>query len=557
MKKLFLLSLILLVAASLVLGSCAKETTATTSTPATTPSTTTTTMTSTKPPTSTAPTTTSTAVTTTTAAAPAPTGTLRATYPSWIETMDPNLQTTFEYALYDHVIALDEQGNYIPEVAESWSHSDDGLVWTLKIHKGIKFHNGDDLTSADVKFSIERLMKAGSMSPWVGQYKATIDHIDTPDANTVVINNKIVDYMFYTAIWGCPVVPKGYIEKNGDAYFNTHPIGSGPWKFAKLTPGVSLEFDAVPNHWRVTPQWAHLLVELIPEASTSVAKLKRGETDVIAVNLDQALQVKKQGFELRTLGRPTTPVMCMLGIWDSNGPISNIKVRQALSLAINRQEVANTFFNGLAQPGGVLWTAPTSWGYNPDWVNGPWFKYDATQAKALLKEAGYPDKFANPVITLYSTTATSWLPDLNLIVSQYWEAVGVQTKVVPIDMGQLRALMYASPYPDQLKGTEAIWNMPTMQVSIPFLKSAIHSQGNWRLLQDPKWDAMWASISAAPDPNKQVELFRQTVEYMLGQYIVPGIVNIPQYYAVSPQMGDWTIRYSYDLWGSFAGMKKK
>jgi peptide/nickel transport system substrate-binding protein len=471
--------------------------------------------------------------------------------------MDPNLQTTFEYALYDHVIALDEQGNYVPEVAESWSHSDDGLVWTLKIRKGIKFHNGDDLTSADVKFSIERLMKPGSMSPWIGQYTATIDHIETPDASTVVINNKIVDFMFYTAIWGCPVVPKNYIETNGDEYFNEHPIGSGPWKFAKLTPGVSIEFDAVPNHWRVTPQWAHLLVELIPESSTSLAKLKRGETDVTSVNLDQALQVKSQGFELRTLGRPTTPVICMLGTWASDGPLSDIKFRQALSLAINRPEVANSFFNGLAQPGGVLWTAPTSWGYDPSWVDGPWFKYDPAQAKELLKEVGYPDKFANPVITLYSTTATPWLPDLNLIVSGYWEAIGVQTKVVPIDMGQLRGLMYADPYPPELVGTDAIWNMPTMQVSIPFLKSAIHSQGNWRLLKDPKWDALWASISAEPDPAKQMQLFRETVKYMLDQYIVPGIVNIPQYYAVSPQVGDWTIRYSYDLWGSFAGMKKK
>jgi peptide/nickel transport system substrate-binding protein len=556
MKKLFLLSLMLLLAASLILGSCAKETTTTTSTPATTSATTTTTAISTKPPTSITQTTAATTAPTTTAA-PAPTGTLRATTSAWIETLDPNLQTTFEYALYDHVIALDEQGNYVPEVAESWSHSDDGLVWTLKIHKGIKFHNGDDLTSADVKFSIERLMKPGSMSPWIGQYSATIDHIDAPDANTVVITNKIVDYMFYTAIWGCPVVPKNYIEANGDENFNKHPIGSGPWKFAKLTPGVSIEFDAVPNHWRVTPQWAHLIVELIPESSTSVAKLKRGETDVIAVNLDQAVQVKNQGFELRTLGRPTTPVMCMLGTWATDGPLSDIKVRQALSLAINRQEVANTFFNGLAQPGGVLWTAPTSWGYDTSWVDGPWFKYDPAQAKALLEQAGYPDKFANPVITLYSTTATSWLPDFNLIISNYWEAVGVKTKVVPIDMGQLRALMYADPYPDQLKGTEAVWNMPTMQVSIPFLKSAIHSQGNWRLLKDTKWDALWASISAQPDPDEQIDLFRQTVEYMLDQYIVPGIVNIPQYYAVSPQIGDWTIRYSYDLWGSFAGMKKK
>jgi len=550
MKKFYLLALGLLLVASLVLGSCAEETTTTTTTTAPPPTSTTTS----KPPTST---TTSTATKPPTTVPPGPTGTLRATWPSWIETTDPNLQTTFEFALYEHLIALDEQGNYVPELAESWSLSPDGKVWTFKIRKGIKFHNGDDLTAADVKFSFERLRRPGSMSPWIGQYNATIDHIDTPDGNTVEIYTKIVDYMFYTAIWGCPIVPKNYIEKNGDAYFNEHPVGTSPWKFVKLTPGVKIEFEAVPNHWRMTPQWAKLVVELIPEASTSLAKLRRGETDIVAVNLDQALDVRGEGFELRTLGRPTTPVICMMGTWASDGPLSDVKVREALSLAINRPEIAKTFFNDLATPGGVLWTAPTSWGYDPSWTSGPWFKYDLNQAKALLAEAGYPDKFADPEITLYSTTATSWLPDLNLIISGYWEAAGVQTKVVPIDMGQLRALMYKDPYPPELVGTDSIWNMPTMQVSVPFLKSAIHSAGNWRLLKDTKWDTMWASISMEPDPEKQIELFRQTVEYMLDQYIVPGIVNIPTYYAIGIDVGEWTVRYSYDLWGSFAGMKKK
>lgn len=124
-------------------------------------------------------------------------------------------------------------------------------------------------------------------------------------------------------------------------------------------------------------------------------------------------------------------------------------------------------------------------------------------------------------------------------------------------MGQLRALMYQDPLPASLWGTDAIWNMPTMQVSIPFLKSAVHSKGNWRLLKDPTWDALWASISTQPDPNKQIELFRQTIKYMLDQYVVPGIVNIYAYYAVNPKIGDWTLRFQYDLWGGFAGIKKK
>jgi peptide/nickel transport system substrate-binding protein len=482
---------------------------------------------------------------------------LRATAPSWIETLDPNLQTTFEYALYEHLIGIDTEGNFIPELAESWSLSDDGLVYTFKLRKGIKFHNGDEFTSADVKFSLERIMREGSMSPWIGQYSATIDHIETPDDYTVLVYDKFVDYMFYTALWGCPILPKNYIEENGDEYFNEHPIGTGPWKFVKLTPGVSIEFEAVPNHWRITPEWANLIVELIPESSTALAKLRRGETDIVAVNMDEALQVRDEGYELRILGRPISPIICMLGTWATDGPLSDIRVRQALSLAINRQEIADTFFNGLGEPGGVLWTAPSSWGYDPAWTDGPWYQYDRDAAKALLAEAGYPDSFANPEITIYSHPTTAWLPDLHLIISGYWEAVGVQTKVVPIDGGQLRALMYAEPYPEELVGTACIWPMPTMQVSIPFLMSAIHSEGNWRLLKDTEWDALHASISQEPDPNKQIELFRQTVEYMLDQYVAEGIVNLWNYYAVSDEIGEFTLRFQYDIWGSFAGIKKK
>ena len=544
MKKLFLIPLIALLAVSLVLIGCGEPT----------PTTPTTTKPATTTPAATKPATTTPA--TTTSAKPVPTGTLRATAPSWQETLDPNLQTTFEYALYEHLIGIDAEGNFIGELAKDWSVSNDGLVWTFNIRKGIKFHNGDDFTAADVKFSLERIMKAGSMSPWKTEYSATIAHIDIPNPDTIEIYCKKVNYMFYTSIWGCPMLPAKYINEKGDAYFNEHPVGSAPWKFVKLTPGVSIEFEAVKDHWRITPAFAKLIVELVPESSTALAKLRNGETDIVAVNMDEALQMKGEDYELRILGRPTTPVICMLGTWATDGPLSDVRVRKALSLAINRQEIANTFFNGLAEPGGVIWTAPSSWGYDPAWTTSSYFKYDPTAAKALLKEAGYPDKFANPVITIYSHATQSWLPDLHLIMSGYWEAIGVKTKIVPIDGGQLRGMMYGAK-DASLYGAACIWNMPTMQVSIPFLLSAIHSNGNWQLLHDPTWDALWASISLSPDQDTQMKLFRQTIESLFTKYVIPGIANIYTYYAVSDDIGDWTLRFQYDLWGGFAGIKKK
>jgi peptide/nickel transport system substrate-binding protein len=468
--------------------------------------------------------------------------------------MDPNLQTTFEYALFEHLIGIDEDGNFVGELATDWSVSDDGLVWTFNLRHGVKFHNGDEFTSADAKFSLERIMEEGSMSPWKPEYSATITNVVAPDDYMVEVHCSKVNYMFYTSLWGCPMLPKNYIEANGDAYFNEHPIGSAPWKFVKLTPGVSIEFEAVPNHWRITPQWAKLIVELVPESSTALAKLRVGDTDIVAVNMDEALDVQAEGFELRILGRPTVPVICMLNTWESTGPISNVLVREALSLAINREEIANTFFSGLAEPGGVIWTAPTSWGYDPAWMTSDYFKFDTNKAMELLAEAGYPDAFDDPVITLYSMSYIPWLPDLNQIISGYWEAAGVQTKIETIDMGQLRAMMYVQD--PAMTGKVAIWNMPTMQVSVAFLLSAIHSQGNWQLLHDATFDDLWNSISTTPDQETQLALFRQTVEYMLGQYIAPGIVNIYSYYAVSPVIGDWTLRFQYDLWGGFAGIKR-
>ena len=158
MKKLFLILLTLLLAISLAVGSCGEE-----------------------EPTPEEPTPTT-----------GPTGTLRDTTAAWIETLDPNLQTTFEYALYEHLIGRDVAGNFVGELAESWSLSADGLTWTFDIREGVKFHNGDDFTSADAKFSIERIMEEGSMSPWIGEYSDTIASMETPDDYTLLIHCNFV-----------------------------------------------------------------------------------------------------------------------------------------------------------------------------------------------------------------------------------------------------------------------------------------------------------------------------------------------------------------------------
>ena len=110
---------------------------------------------------------------------------------------------------------------------------------------------------------------------------------------------------------------------------------------------------------------------------------------------------------------------------------------------------------------------------------------------------------------------------------------------------------------ESLWGKACIWNMPTMQNSVPFLLSALVSFGNWQLLHDDEFDALWTSITQVADQDTQKDLFQQTVQYYLDQYVGPGICALYTYYAVSDTIGEWTLRFQYDLWGGFAGIKKK
>jgi len=458
--------------------------------------------------------------------------------------------------MYDTLVGIDPEGNIIPSLAESWSVSDDGVVWTFNLRKGLKFHNGEEVTSADVKHSLERHMGPASRSPWGGQFRATIGEIELPDPYTVVINTKKISHLFYTIMMGGSITPKAYIEEHGDEYFNQNPIGTGPWKLVKLTPGVSIELEANKDHHRYVPAFEKLIVELVPEESTRIAKLKRGEIDITSVSMDRAVQLQKEGYEMRTLARPSNPIVAFSNLWDATGPTSDIRVRQALSLAINRPEIAEAFFQGLAEPWGVLWTAETSWGFDPAWKEEP---YDPVKAQSLLKQAGYPGSFENPEVKLYShaQVGAGWLPDFAQIIAGYWEAIGVKTRIVPIESGKLRGKIYTDPPDPTMVGSAWVWFMPTMPVSLNYLESAYKTGVNWRLVSDPEWDALYDSVHAEPNETKRIELFRELVKNAHDRYVCLGVSSLFSQYAVSDKIGEWTQRTEFGMWSAYVGVQHK
>ncbi|MBM2825935.1 MAG: hypothetical protein HW402_1599 [Dehalococcoidales bacterium] len=337
------------------------------------------------------------------------------------------------------------QGQFAPGYLEKWEMSADALSWTLYVRKGIKFHNGDDLTAKDVKFSLERFMQSGSSQPFLRRATKSIEIVD--DYTVRVYTNDV--QIFYDTILSHQeggghgqVMPKDYFERVGAEGFQRRPVGSGPFKFVRRIPGDMVEYEALDKHWRTTPEFKKLTLVLMPEETTRVASLKTGEIDFSDIGLEAAVNLEQAGFRI-VFEEERGPTIHLLGAFeDAAGPIGDIRVRQALSLAINRDEMRKTFFMGKAGP-----PAPPGIGELSD-VNVPWWKeyaakvyrYDPEEAQRLLKEAGYSQGF-NIKINAASVAGAPYLPKMAEVVQGYWLKVGVKAEVVPGDYGSLRPLL--------------------------------------------------------------------------------------------------------------------
>src|SRR5262249_7124232 len=203
--------------------------------------------------------------------------------PTWFDPGDkPGIITPFMvlYALHDGLVKPMPGNPMAPSLAESWSVSKDGLVYEFVLRKGVRFHNGDPVTAEDVKFSFDRYRGAGA-----AVLKARVASVDVVDQQRVRFRLKQpwLDFMvFYAtpatgAAW---VVPKKYIEKVGDEGFKKAPIGAGPYRFVASKPGVELTLEAFDGYWRKVPSVKTLVFRVIPDESTRLAALKRGEVDI-------------------------------------------------------------------------------------------------------------------------------------------------------------------------------------------------------------------------------------------------------------------------------------
>ena len=490
------------------------------------------------------------------AAATAPTGTLRYANADFSnESTDPiNLESVWGFAMYDSLLTFDPQGNVVGNLAENYNLTADGLTWTFKIRQGVKFHNGDPLTADDVVFSLQRFGSKDSTNPWSPYILKNSESITATDSSTVVYKAQRPEWPLKIPFAWTRILPKNYFLQTGQDGFRTNPVGTGPYKFSRWVPKTSMEFDANTDYWGPTPQWAHVTETFVPEEATRVAKLERGDVDIIgALSFDRMVELKNKGFRLQQVGLPTVANLSFPATWMSQGPTSDIRIRQAMSYAINRQEVCDTFYKGFAKPGGWWFWCEQTWGYDASqWTPDP---YDPAKAKQLLADAGYPGKFTPQTVTLFTNAV---MADLMQILQGYWQNVGLNSDIQIVDSPVWLSLSFVrvKTATDKQVGGVMPWVNPAFFNNVYHSANLFTSGGTRSTGNDPKADQMYQAAVTELDDTKAKQLWQQMMHYGYDtMWVNIELVEVPTLFVAGPGVGAFTYKQNLSLQDAYVGIQ--
>lgn len=310
-------------------------------------------------------------------------------------------ETLFEY---DNDLKLQ------PKLAESYKVSDDGLTWTIALKKGIKFQDGTDFNADAVVFNFERWMDPANpyhkgefpyypflYGGFKGDPNHKIEYVKAIDDSTVEFKlvEKTAPFISYLAIPMFGIASPDAIKKYGDKFYE-HPVGTGPFTFDSWTRNDKIVLKANKDYYeKGQPYLDELIFRVIPDNSSRLTALQSGEVDMIdGLNPDDADTIKGNSA-LKIIKRPSFNIGYMV-LNTQMAPFDNVKVRQAINMAIDKKSIVDAFYNGYAEVAKNP-IPPVLWGYNNEVKD---YEFNVKEAKKLLAEAGYPNGFKTELWTM-------------------------------------------------------------------------------------------------------------------------------------------------------------
>ena len=403
--------------------------------------------------------------------------------------------------LYDFLVGANADGSMSAAngAAEKWEMSGDGMTWTFWLRRGITFHDGTELSAEDVKWSLEMVTKPDSIAAFAARLRNTIKEIEVADPHTLIIRTHKPDLwlaqdLSLAAGYEGAILPKKYFEQVGADGFAAKAIGSGPYKWVKGLAGSYIQLEAVDKHWAEgVPKYKRLTYSVVPEENTRIAMLQTGEAEIISASRERVPDLQARGFNVFVKERGSVMGCYFHQQWEGH-PVGDRRVRQALNLAINRDEIVKFIFAGQAKlmamyPIGSFAVAA---GADPELQP---YAYDPTKAKQLLAEAGYPNGFET---TIYSY-AREDVPELTRLVEAiagYTAKIGVRLHIFSTEYPVARTRRMNGKMPGHISclGTPNRSNAGDL---LTLINTLHHSNSSLTDHKAPELDALIEAAQAA------------------------------------------------------------
>lgn len=337
--------------------------------------------------------------------------------------------------MFNALVKKDQNFDYVGELAKDITTSPDGLTVTFALRDGVKFHNGKDFTSADVKYSFDELFKSNGYKS--GAFFDTVDnkrvaHItsfQTPDSKTVVIKvaRPALKNQLLSNLVAIPIIPEGTAEQQ-----KSQPIGSGPFRFVNFDQSQNIvELAANADYWDGAPKVPKIRIKTVTDASALQAELQTGGVDIAPApsNLPpDAIKSMQNSSNLKVEQFEGSNIQ-YLGFNTQSPPLDNVKVRQAIGYSIDREKIIKELLSGQAKLASSI-LPEGSWAYSPGTV----YHFDPAKAKQLLQESGYKGE---PIKFKYAAGNSAFGQYAQAIQNSLNE-IGLAVQIETLDPGTLR-----------------------------------------------------------------------------------------------------------------------
>jgi peptide/nickel transport system substrate-binding protein len=437
-------------------------------------------------------------------------------------TLDPQLredggERAVNDNIYETLMVRTPDGKLAAGLAAAPPKLVDPQTWEVKLRPGIKFHNGEPFNADAAVYSIKRIIDPKFNSEQISFFE-TIKGAKKIDDLTVQIITDGPDPILLSRLYWMKMVPPAFSK---DPKFNETPVGTGPYRFVRWNRGQDIVLEVNQDYWGPAPQITQVKYRFVEEPGTRLAGLMAGEFDIITNLLPEFTQQVPQAIHILGLEHP------IIILNADGGPTKDVRVRQALNYAVDKDALAEGLFEGFAQVAQGQLLSPSFFGFNK---NVQAYPFDPAKASALLKEAGA----VGAAVELIGT-AGRWLKDRELVeaVAAFWDAVGIKTNVRIFEFNE-----YLNRLFDRKTRADAIFVVSSNELldADKSFSAYYRSGGIGSSNTDPQLAALIDQARTETDFAQRAALYHQAVKRAHDRAYFVWLLNIEDIYGVSARI---------------------